>query len=395
MGCIIDFCNKNSDNGVTFYKTRRFFLNETFDDISSENSDLDNIPTDKSAHIAETDTRRIKVIDIPKKLLLDKVSYFSYFLDGSRRIFKVDDVSIGNKILPVLAGQIVVGCCYRKDRETFKKKLVVHKNVISLPKQFNNKGKTEDFSRDFCERLNKELHKSNGFVNKTNISIDKLLFYKTDGSSIKDPFDKNRFRNSAIAQIQNEMVDLEQLMVQDLCNQNALDDDNWLIKDGSIQYNPSYSSIEKIAWNNMRRNYGRVIGVSKSFNPELLKDFEGQKLSKTIAELLPFQRTKAYKYLSEQSDSYFAIWYLRLRRGEQLRETRFSDVIKCELLMEDASEPISTDLINALSASLIHEAYPVCYGKDSRWANHLYPVFLTESFCKSYYINNDVFLKLF
>ena len=101
------------------------------------------------------------------------------------------------------------------------------------------------------------------------------------------------------------------------------------------------------------------------------------------------------KYKSNQSDNYFAIWYLRLRKDNNFRETRFSDVVKCELLMMDPSEPISTDLINALSSSLVREAYPVCYGKDSRWANHLYPVYLTETFCKSHYLSSEVFLKLF
>lgn len=48
-----------------------------------------------------------------------------------------------------------------------------------------------------------------------------------------------------------------------------------------------------------------------------------------------------------------------------------------------------------ISANLIREAHPVCYGSDSRWANHLYPVYLTESFCKSHYIDSNIILNLF
>ena len=56
---------------------------------------------------------------------------------------------------------------------------------------------------------------------------------------------------------------------------------------------------------------------------------------------------------------------------------------------------MDTDLINIIIANLINEAYPVCYGNDTRWANHLYADFLTESFCKSKYYNSDIILNLF
>lgn len=56
---------------------------------------------------------------------------------------------------------------------------------------------------------------------------------------------------------------------------------------------------------------------------------------------------------------------------------------------------IPTEMIDVISANLIREAYPVCYGSDSRWANHLYPVYLTEQFCKANYIDNKIILNLF
>lgn len=192
------------------------------------------------------------------------------------------------------------------------------------------------------------------------------------------------------------MTDEEQLLVNQLCIDKKLNDENWLIKDGSIQYNPSSDNIERTKWNNMRTNYKHVVGVSKSFNPDLIKDFEGRKLSQTIANLLPYERTKAYKYSSPYSaDVTFAIWYIRIRKEMNFRETHFSDVVKCEMIMFNPSEPIETDLIDAISANIINEAYPTCYGSDSRWGNHLYPVYLTESFCKSHYMDSSIFLSLF
>ena len=179
-----------------------------------------------------------------------------------------------------------------------------------------------------------------------------------------------------------------------LCKENKLDDDHFLIKDGSLEYNPRYSNLSRAQWDILRSNYKYVVGVSKSFDPELIPDFEGHKLSKTIANLKPYQRTKVYRYKSEHTGSYFAVWYLRLRNSD-FRENHFSDVIKCEMVLSDETDEKDTLLIDLISANLIREAYPVCYGNDSRWANHLYPVYLTETFCKSHYISNEIIFKLF
>ena len=203
----------------------------------------------------------------------------------------------------------------------------------------------------------------------------------------------HNYKNRGTAKIQSEMTDEEQRLVAKLCEQNRLDDEHYLIKDGSLEYSPSYSNAHKIDKTMLRENYRFVVGVSKSFDPELIPDFEGHRLSKTIAGLKPFERTKAYRYTSEANGIEYAVWYLRLRKSD-FRETNFSDVVKCEMVIIN-EEQIDTDLINLISANLIKEAYPVCYGADTRWANHLYPVYLTETFCKSKYYNNDIILNLF
>ena len=190
------------------------------------------------------------------------------------------------------------------------------------------------------------------------------------------------------------MTDEEQLLVNELCRNNLLDNEHYLIKDGSLEYNPSFTNLSMTEWVQLRSNYKHVVGVSKMFNPDLLKDFRGRKLSKTIASLEPYERTKAYRYPAVNKETEFAIWYIRLRKSE-FRETHFSDVVKCEMLLDEPGATIDTDLIDVISANIIKEAFPVCYGKDSRWANHLYPVYLTETFCKSNYYGQDILLNLF
>ena len=56
---------------------------------------------------------------------------------------------------------------------------------------------------------------------------------------------------------------------------------------------------------------------------------------------------------------------------------------------------ISTDEVDTITANIINERNPVCYGADNRWANHLYPVYVTESFVKSKYLGENLFLNLF
>ena len=250
----------------------------------------------------------------------------------------------------------------------------------------------EDFCRLYCDEINEELSRL-PYVGEVGIKIDKILLYKTDK---KDKFnsDKDNYKNRGTAKIQAEMTDEEQRLVADLCAHNRLDDEHYLIKDGSLEYNPSFSNVNRSDKTMLRENYRYVVGVSKRFDPELLPDYEGHRLSKTIANLKPFERTKAYRYTSEANGVQYAVWYLRLRNSD-FRETNFSDVVKCEMVIINEDEQIDTDLINTISANLIKEAYPVCYGNDTRWANHLYPVYLTETFCKSKYYNSDIILNLF
>ena len=65
------------------------------------------------------------------------------------------------------------------------------------------------------------------------------------------------------------------------------------------------------------------------------------------------------------------------------------------MVLNNESDQIRTSLVDLISANIIKEAYPVCFGNDSRWANHLYPVYLTETFCKSHYVNDEIIYKLF
>lgn len=394
MGKILDFIQEQGSGKYTLYHTKKISL----DDNLPETLDYDDKPATQIAKspFAETNQSRVKTVKIKDSYIQSTSPIFNYFLDGSRHIYKIDDIAIGRKIYPILAGQIVVGCCQRPSRDEFKKLIVENKIVIALPDDFDidDENKGGNFCRLYCERINCEMEKV-PFLKDHNIRLNQMLLYKTDGHDelLKG---KDKYRSRAQALIQNEMTDSEQLVVKELCRLHLLDDEHFLLKDGSIDYNPRYSNmgLSPTEFALLHTNYKHVVGVSKRFDPELMNDFEGNRLSKTISNLNPFERTKVYEYQSEYSQSYYAVWYLRLRKSD-FRETPVSDIIKCEMVLDEKGAMIDSEVIDIISANLIREAFPVCYGNDVRWANHLYPVYLTESFCKSQYISKEVIYKIF
>lgn len=391
MGKILDFLEKSSNGTYHCYRTKKFFLESVDYDIL-HNDDKPASST-RASKFAESDLKRVQTVRIDSNLIKNTSPIFSFFLDGSRHTYKVDDIAIGKKIYPFIVGQVVVGCCERKDRDTFKKFKLYHDLVMALPDEFDYDDIGENYCRSYCEKINEEL-KSYPYILSTGVHFSNILLYQTDKIESYYGSDKDSYKTRAIAKIQTHMTTCEQLLVEQLCKENRLDATHYLIKDGSLEYNSHLQNASDEEKFKYRENFRHVVGVSKSFDPELIPDFEGHSLSKTIANLAPFERTKAYRYKSEYNSEEYVVWYLRLR-SSSFRETNFSDVVKCEMVLIKEGDVINTDLIDTISANLINEAYPVCYGNDTRWANHLYPVYLTECFCKSQYINSEIILNIF
>lgn len=202
--------------------------------------------------------------------------------------------------------------------------------------------------------------------------------------------------------IQDEMIDTEKKIVATLATKNLLNESSYLLKDGSLQYKPmqtgEYKELTKI-----KNNYRRVVGVSKLFNPELFRDRSNKSNAAAIANLPTYHRTPAYMFqhdITKQSylgDYKFSIWYVRIRDAKQT-EGPFAGIVKVEKILiteKENEEGLDSDLIDIITANIINERNPVCYGKDSRWANHLYPIYLTEQFLKSKFLSDLHFLNLF
>ena len=87
--------------------------------------------TDKSLNT----TKSLK--DLADRLIKNGKPLFKYFLDGSRRTYKVDDIAYGKRLYPVIAGQIGVAVCQRQDKHSFKSVNLKNPLVISIPENAN------------------------------------------------------------------------------------------------------------------------------------------------------------------------------------------------------------------------------------------------------------------
>ncbi len=384
MGDVIKIIEDETDGKS--YRSHKY----CHDTIPTAGIDYDDTTSVVWINYGET-VKHTSPVNVKKKA--DKVagieSLFTYFLDGSRHTYKVDDISYNNNVYPIIAGQIGVGCCRRVNKE-LKKEIFKRKLMIVLPDVANNDGWG---ATAFFDNLLEKVNESHELRSKYTIQFDEITYYNRN----KD----DKLEKKGIAVIQGKMMELEKDTVEDLVLQDKLDQDHYLIKDGSIEYkvvSNKSKNKKNLSDNKIANYYKYVIGVSKSFDPTKCKTKSGNTNSDIIANLKPFERTPAYMYQSEIAGNVcFVIWYLRIRDSRYTQNV-FDGVVKVEKLVitpDEQERGLDSDLIDLISANLMNERNPVCYGSDNRWANHLYSVYLTESFVKSQYLSNYLFMHLF
>lgn len=194
----------------------------------------------------ETDER--KKIRSPDLSNEDRTySGFSYFMDGSRRTYKIGDMVLeGKKIFPVVVAQVRAGCTER-DRQ---KKLHTHgsvqrKNLLLLSDKMNEVDFQEIRQRILKTQMAKDLH----------LDIVKYHF---------DPARDNVPVNAAIAKANSMMHDMEIDILGRMVNSGTLEPNHMLIVDGPLQFIRQDTGKPEFA-----DMFYNVVGVSKSFDPML------------------------------------------------------------------------------------------------------------------------------
>ncbi|MBS6563525.1 hypothetical protein [Bacteroides intestinalis] len=390
MGSIINYIAKET-SGNSFTSFKYCFDGQPIPHVEYESAEDSYVNLKDFAE--EVHDPKVRDLTSRAQISMQGPPLFKYFLDGSRKVYKIDDIQYDRKVYPVLSGQVSVACCARTLEDDIKFSSFVPINleaysVICLPVTANSVG-AENIV--FFNNLLNKL-KNLPATSRCCLELKKILYYltKLDG--------KETLESKGIARIQDEMIECEKRIVARLMGKHLLNQNHYLIKDGSIQYKPMKTGdYKEIA--HIKTNYRHVVGVSKSFNPNLMKDNKDQSSAATIAKLPLYHRTPAFLWQpgSEWGNVNYAIWYVRIR--DRLHtETPYSGILKIEKMLmteQEAHHGLDTEEIDNITANIINERNPVCYGNDARWANHLYPVYMTECYCKSKFQNDYSFINLF
>ena len=267
MGQILTIIEEHS--GGTCYQTERFTLDHFVPpEYQDEKEEF------KNDKIFETDNKKGKNIQL--NIGVSSSSLFKYFLDGSRRVYKIVDFgTTDGKFLPIVAGQIGAAVCERQNKKlnTYK---IKRENVIAVPDRM---GDEFDKIAEEISELKLPRGKQNG------LSIAQILKY-----TVKAKPDRP-FENLAIAKIQTSMYNMEVELIRDMVNSTKLKNYEMLIVDGSLQFS-------KVDDDNI---FANVIGISKSFNPNLqgILKSKNKQIGNHLTNLEFGERTPVFLYETE------------------------------------------------------------------------------------------------
>ena len=112
--------------GITFYQSDRLSLDYYYHE-SFQDSDM----KIELKTVFETEPPKKKKKEIP--LPSEPFSLFHYFVDGSRKPYKIGDmVTADSKFVPIVVGQVKAGCCKRNRNGEIKKHILNSRNVLMM-----------------------------------------------------------------------------------------------------------------------------------------------------------------------------------------------------------------------------------------------------------------------
>ena len=303
-------------------------------------------------------------------------SNFAYFMDGSRRTYKIGDTVLsGKEIFPVVVAQVRAGCTERNHTKKIQShEAVYRKNLLLLSSRINE----VDFEEIRQRIIKTEVAR--------NLNLE-VIQYKFDHTKDNVPV------NAAIAKANTIMHSMEIDILEKMVQSDTLEPDRMLIVDGPLQF---------IRQDNGRKEFAdlfyNVVGVSKSFDPMLPSSGKakrgGTQIGTELLKLEYGERTPVFLKVNSRGRK-FGCWYLRIRPKNRVSNP-LEGIVKLEkMAIQEDEEGLDTSVVDNISVSILNEGSPTCYGRDERWASHLYPVYLTETLIKSTFESDLVFINNF
>lgn len=307
-------------------------------------------------------------------------SLCSYFMDGSRKTYKVGDLVMPDrKVFPLIAAQLRAGCVFRDQSKSVHaakvngKSLMKEKNVLLISSAFN--------STDFAV-LKGKFEKRNEKKDYLRIDLENYNFEKVDDTTPQ---------NAGIAKANYLMHKLEIEIIIELVKSKSLETDKMLVVDGPLEFIAHDDRSDGFA-----DYFYNVIGISKSFDPN--KPLQSTRSSPHIGALLLDMKMgeRTQVFMIEKKTRRYGVWYLRIHPSSHLRNP-LDGIVKIEkmAMRDDFDHGIETDVVDNISLSVLSERCPTCHGNDERWPNHIYPVYLAEKMLKSTFYSDIMYMNQF
>lgn len=333
-------------------------------DIDEMEDMLVNADTRAITEFLETPTPSLTGIYRPTPPLYRTENHFyRYFIDGSLRTYYLATGIENTRTFPIELAQIGAAVMQRNAVGVVKPLYVRQRLLLLLPR--GSLG-VSDSVWSALARLNT----SDGSFEVVDTTEKTAM---TPQEATKESL---RTRAGGIAR--NRMHRLEIDMIGRTANMR--DDGKWLILDGAVKLDAF-----------IKAPY--LIGVAKNFRKDPEFRFgrgPGRRLDITsILAGLPFgHRTAAFSTHGGK----VAFWYVRLREQKQV-DYPLMGVVKVELPCPD-QQPVSAELVDLISRTLVAERNVTPHGRDSRWHCHLYPIFLAEQAIKTTFYSRDVLMGM-
>jgi len=313
-----------------------------------------------------------------KPVVESPTSLFRFFLDGSERSCQIMDASFGNRYLPICAGQIGAAVIERHDsgRIAPRRDLTVIENVLAVPNILE-----EDNTKDLEYKINSEMPNDQRF---------RIVRYDYQSKSDKDPADLGR------AMIIHEMHMLELKTIREMISGHLIDCERMLVKDGGLQYRET-----KIKDLNLSRDdivqLRNVIGLAKTFRPNMTLG-QGRRREDlgNLTKGLDWKERTTVITPNKDKPTTHGWWYLRLRPRNKVY-TPLQGIVKLEVFAsteEKQNDGIAEERADTISSYVLRERNVTPYNADTRWASHIYPVYLAESYLRSSFLSHDRFKAL-
>jgi hypothetical protein len=329
---------------------------------------------DSNEHQAEEPFERPPLKAIGNKLAVSEVpcgtpSILRYFLDGSRRTYKVADVILDGHYLPLVAGQVgvaVARTCRGGRVVEILRDFCHFENVLAFP----------DRAKEDLETLKAELARAG-------MPSFELVYYEVKPD--REPVDLG------VAAIMKRMQDLEVKAIGALSDRRLLGNDALLVVDGPLRFKEMRGRKFDIV------QFRNVLGLSKSFRPSFTVGTGRSRVDVgAITSWLDFaERTTVFRTLED--DKPIGMWYLRMR-PRRMMPNPLDGIVKIECYAvdpEDQEDGFDSQKVDVISRHLLQQRNVTPFKADSRWANHIYPIYLAEKYLKSSFMSDTRFKALF